>query len=315
MANKIVGTISGKGTMKGSLSTVFAQDGKSAYELAVEKGWEGTEEAWLWSLKGAKGDTGKSGVYLGSGDMPEDCNVQIDLEGTPLNLNDYVTNAKYGKHLKEFSDLNDAVIVLSGNKADKSNVYTKTEADNLLSKKADKDNVYTKSEVNSQITAAKNEASSKVTNLQTSFQTALNAVGNVVSGKADKDTVYTKDETDNKISSIIVQEPGEDATKVMSQKALTEGLMMFSEAISGQIGELENEMRVGLDSKVDANSVYGKSEVYTKEETDSSINDAVGYMGMGFDERCSNIEAQIGDIDSALDELHNYAQALIGGNA
>ena len=34
-------------------------DGKSAYQSAVEKGFEGTEEEWLESLKGEKGEDGK----------------------------------------------------------------------------------------------------------------------------------------------------------------------------------------------------------------------------------------------------------------
>ena len=34
-------------------------DGKSAYQSAVEKGFEGTEEEWLESLKGDKGEDGK----------------------------------------------------------------------------------------------------------------------------------------------------------------------------------------------------------------------------------------------------------------
>ena len=34
-------------------------DGKSAYQSAVEKGFEGTEEEWLESLKGEKGEVGK----------------------------------------------------------------------------------------------------------------------------------------------------------------------------------------------------------------------------------------------------------------
>lgn len=40
------------------------EDGKSAYEIAVEHGFEGTEEQWLASLKGdpgAKGDPGDKG--------------------------------------------------------------------------------------------------------------------------------------------------------------------------------------------------------------------------------------------------------------
>jgi len=37
-------------------------DGKSAYEIAVENGFEGTEAEWLVSLKGEKGDPGKDGA-------------------------------------------------------------------------------------------------------------------------------------------------------------------------------------------------------------------------------------------------------------
>ena len=36
-------------------------DGKSAYQIAVEAGYTGTEEEWLASLKGEKGDTGEAG--------------------------------------------------------------------------------------------------------------------------------------------------------------------------------------------------------------------------------------------------------------
>ena len=37
-------------------------------------------------LKGEKGDMGNSGVYIGSGDMPDDCNVQIDPNGDAFTL-------------------------------------------------------------------------------------------------------------------------------------------------------------------------------------------------------------------------------------
>lgn len=36
-------------------------DGKSAYQIAVEQGYQGSESDWLSSLKGDKGDTGKRG--------------------------------------------------------------------------------------------------------------------------------------------------------------------------------------------------------------------------------------------------------------
>ena len=39
-------------------------DGKSAYELAVEKGYKGTLEEWLASLNGTNGDNGKSAYEL-----------------------------------------------------------------------------------------------------------------------------------------------------------------------------------------------------------------------------------------------------------
>lgn len=37
------------------------QDGKSAYQIALDNGFEGTETQWLASLKGAKGDKGDNG--------------------------------------------------------------------------------------------------------------------------------------------------------------------------------------------------------------------------------------------------------------
>lgn len=36
--------------------------GKSAYEIAVDNGFEGTEEEWLESLKGEQGEQGPPGV-------------------------------------------------------------------------------------------------------------------------------------------------------------------------------------------------------------------------------------------------------------
>lgn len=79
---KLVGTLSGVNTLSGGVGTVFGRDGKSAYEIALANGFEGTEAEWLESLKG------NSGVYLGSGDMPADYNVQIDPNGDSLSMGD-----------------------------------------------------------------------------------------------------------------------------------------------------------------------------------------------------------------------------------
>lgn len=40
---------------------VAGEDGKSAYEIAVEHGFEGTEAEWLESLKGEQGPQGPQG--------------------------------------------------------------------------------------------------------------------------------------------------------------------------------------------------------------------------------------------------------------
>lgn len=45
-----------------SLNGSNGDDGKSAYELAVENGYQGTEEEWLASLKGSAGGQGDDGV-------------------------------------------------------------------------------------------------------------------------------------------------------------------------------------------------------------------------------------------------------------
>lgn len=53
--------------------------GMSAYGLAVQEGFEGTLEEWLESL---------SGVYVGSGEMPDWCHVQIDPDGEVVEIPD-----------------------------------------------------------------------------------------------------------------------------------------------------------------------------------------------------------------------------------
>jgi hypothetical protein len=59
----VKGTVSGTGTLKGKTSTMIARDGRSAYEVAVDNGFEGTEEEWLESLKGEKGEKGDPFEY------------------------------------------------------------------------------------------------------------------------------------------------------------------------------------------------------------------------------------------------------------
>ena len=95
----------------GEWLSIDSLQGQSAYDVAVEQGFQGTEQEWLASLVGSKGPAGPqgeqgpagpmgqdgkpgaSGVYVGEGDMPEDCNVQIDPAGEVLNIKNIIQNA------------------------------------------------------------------------------------------------------------------------------------------------------------------------------------------------------------------------------
>lgn len=109
----VKGTVSGEGSLKGVVGAAFGKDGYSAYEIALNHGFEGTEEEWLASLKGETGAAGADGkdgnagkdgrdgadgytpikgkdyfdaVYLGSGNMPEGYNAQIDPTGEGITI-------------------------------------------------------------------------------------------------------------------------------------------------------------------------------------------------------------------------------------
>lgn len=88
----LTGSIKGK-ILQGSINRLHELRGYSAYEVAVLNGFDGTEEAWIASLKGDKGDKGdrgNAGVYIGSGDMPDDCNVQIDPNGDAFTVEEII---------------------------------------------------------------------------------------------------------------------------------------------------------------------------------------------------------------------------------
>ena len=63
--------------------TLCACEGKSAYDIAVENGFVGTEAEWLESLKGDKGDTGAQGASA-SNDMenPQGLDFYLLPDGT-----------------------------------------------------------------------------------------------------------------------------------------------------------------------------------------------------------------------------------------
>lgn len=81
-------TINGQ-SLLGSGDITIAS-GKSAYEVAVDEGYSGTEASWVASLKGEKGDKGDTG------------NVQVDGDGNVLivnNLEDGGTGAGFSAEM------------------------------------------------------------------------------------------------------------------------------------------------------------------------------------------------------------------------
>lgn len=59
--NQVRGRVSGASHFKSNIGVSNTIHGKSAYEIAVIHGFDGTEEEWLESLKGADGKDGAAG--------------------------------------------------------------------------------------------------------------------------------------------------------------------------------------------------------------------------------------------------------------
>lgn len=76
------------------------QDGKSAYQLAVDSGYTGTQAQWLASLKGAKGEQGIQGVKGDKGDKG-DKGADGQNGETPVKGVDYFTESDKAELLSE----------------------------------------------------------------------------------------------------------------------------------------------------------------------------------------------------------------------
>lgn len=68
-----------EGTVEEWLESLVGEDGKSAYEIAVASGYTGTEEEWLASLVGATGEAGQDGA---DGKSAYDLAVENGYTGT-----------------------------------------------------------------------------------------------------------------------------------------------------------------------------------------------------------------------------------------
>lgn len=221
--------------------------------------------------KGDKGDPGEPGASewgLIQGDISDQTDLQAALDAKAD------VGASYTKSEED---------ALLAQKADADSVYTKTETDALLADKADTDDVYSKTEVNT-----------------------------LLSGKADSDTVYSKTETDTLLADkadtsdlgdlayldsadyqtqvtnkpdfggmLSYTETAMTATRNYSTGALIAVGDKLYRAITGianganlTVGSnvVATTIEAELGTKANSADVYGKTEVYTKAETDTLLD-------------------------------------------
>ena len=96
----LVGTLSSNSSISGKLSgsLIPGEDGKSAYEIAVENGFEGTEVEWLESLKGQDG---------------QDVDVNVVSETPTEYIIEFLTSSKRIESPNLIPDLSDTYSVAS----------------------------------------------------------------------------------------------------------------------------------------------------------------------------------------------------------
>lgn len=94
MSKKIIGITVGT-TMNPNTLSEYVQNGKSAYELAVENGFKGTEAEWLASLHAEDGKDGKDGYTpVKNVDYFDGRDGEDGKDGyTPIKGTDYWTDA------------------------------------------------------------------------------------------------------------------------------------------------------------------------------------------------------------------------------
>ena len=90
---------------------------------------------------------------------------------------------------------------------------------------------------------------------------------------------------------VIDQYYNPSSENALSGKAVGEGIEATANGLQLEINEAKEEAQLAYE-------VAQRADVYSGETLTNRIND---------------LEAQVGDVDAALDELHTYAQALING--
>lgn len=191
------------------LSGAQGIQGLSAYQVAVQHGFEGTEDEWLISLKGDKGETGPKGDP-GSDVSVTKQNVEAVLTGditshnhdsryiSKSNTSTYTPTADYHPATKKYVDDTVAAVDVTeqiSGKADKTYVDSKldTKVDKVSGKQLST-NDYT------------NEDKTKLAGIAAGAEVNVNADWNAESGDAqilNKPTIITEEQVDQKINTAI----------------------------------------------------------------------------------------------------------------
>ena len=120
----------------GSTWEFAIEDGESAYDLAVKKGFEGTEEEWLLSLIGPKGERGEQGIQGPKGDKGDTgkafyiaktyssvAEMQADFNNNTVKTGEYViissTDEDNGKLFEKKASGFEFIVKMSGSDGDK----------------------------------------------------------------------------------------------------------------------------------------------------------------------------------------------------
>lgn len=195
----------GKIVGKDGLDGTNGQNGLSAYEIAKNGGFIGTEEDWLKSLKGEQGEKGQNGA-----------------DGkTPVKGTDYFTAEDKTEFTAEITDSLKPELAKKANKSDIDSINSRLQStettlenkaniadmSNSLAKKADKSttlagygitDAYTQEETNKKLAQKLNSMpfDSEPKNNSPCYLTS-GTVYNALLTKPDSNSVYSKTETDN----------------------------------------------------------------------------------------------------------------------
>lgn len=198
-------------------------DGLSAYEVALQNGFIGTEEEWLQSLKGEQGPQGIQGDKGDKGDRGEQGDKGLSAYQVAI-ANGFVgTEAEWLQSL--VPDTTDIELAEAQRQA--------KELERIEAENARKSAELERQNASTEAVASANEAAS---NANEAAITAQQKAGEANTAASSANAVVEG------FNSIIVQEKGNLQDKVMSQKAVTDALTASDEKLSeldGKITDLD----------------------------------------------------------------------------